>query len=145
MKRIKVKAILALFVVSLFSACSAESEIIKDSSSYIVKGDNYEIVFDASTGVITKLVSCGEDSSITAPEGLWRAEFRDGKFLNSTQAQCSSSFSSKKLRFNYKTDKLDVTVDVTPKGRYCDFQAKLNLKEGELLNFEGIVVIISKI
>ncbi len=133
------KIFYGLVFISLFYSISlfaTDFEITKEENSYIVSGKNYTITLDASNGAITKIISDGADSSITTPDGLWRAKFKGGEYFNSSQALCKASSSSKKITFNYTSDKLDVEVEVSPKKEFCEFQAKLNLKEGELLEFE---------
>ena len=111
--------------------------ITKQNEGYVVSGSNYAITINASNGSIKKIVSQGKDTTITTSEGLWKIGFYDDKgSINSTQASCSSRIEKGKLIFNFKHQDADVDVVITPKSNYCDFQANLKLKSGEMSEFE---------
>ena len=138
MRNINMKKIISLIIVCTFAfyALCAEIKRSDDGKFYIVSGDNYSVHFNVFTGAIAKVVSDKKDMQITAPDGLWIASFKDKSELNAVSAKCKAIAFDDKIIFKYETEKLDVVVSVIPQENYCDFKADLNLKKGELNDFQ---------
>lgn len=115
---------------------AGDCEISKNGNIWNVSGKNYSIDIDSTNGAILKIVSVGKDTGVSIPEGLWTAHFRNEKPIHSVQFPCEVFPSGDRLEFKYSLQNLDVSIFITPKKEYCDFQAKLNVKSGELMEFE---------
>ena len=123
-------------VILAFTQSLLFAGITKQGENYVVSGSNYTIVFDSTNGAIKKIISSGKDTTIATPEGLWKIGFFDKESITSAQASCKANVANQTLMFSYKHQDVDIDVAITPKSSYCDFQATLNLKSGEMREIE---------
>ena len=131
------KKLFCVIVSLIFSSVVfAGGSVSQKGSVFVLSGDNYSIELDCASGAIKKMVSEGKSSGITTPNGLWTACFRDGTMQSANSSSCQSLVSTRKLSFNFKNNQIDVDVVITPHAQYCDFQATLNVHQGELSEFE---------